>query len=55
MNYDLWSQFYSWCVSDNPFQEQQTDKYFNYGKKGYRFCEIGLMVDNLSEHQIEAL
>jgi hypothetical protein len=32
-----------------------TDKYFNYGKKGYRFCEIGLMLDNLSEHQIEAL
>jgi hypothetical protein len=21
-----------------------TDKYFNYGKKGYRFCEIGLML-----------
>jgi hypothetical protein len=32
-----------------------TDKYFNYGKKGYMFCEIGLMLDNLSEHQIEAL
>jgi superfamily II DNA or RNA helicase len=32
-----------------------TDKYFNYGKKGYRFCEIGLMLYNLSEHQIEAL
>jgi replicative superfamily II helicase len=30
-------------------------KYFNYGKKGYRFCEIGIMLDNLSEHQIEAL
>jgi replicative superfamily II helicase len=25
------------------------------GKKGYRFCEIGLMLYNLSEHQIEAL
>jgi hypothetical protein len=26
-----------------------TDKYFiNYGKKGYRFCEIGLMLENLS-------
>jgi hypothetical protein len=25
-----------------------TDKYFNYGKKGYRFCEIGLMLYNLS-------
>jgi superfamily II DNA or RNA helicase len=32
-----------------------TDKYFNYGKKGYMFCEIGLMLDNLSKHQIEAL
>jgi hypothetical protein len=32
-----------------------TDKYFNYGKKGYRFCEIGLMLYSLSEHQIEAL
>jgi hypothetical protein len=33
-----------------------TDKYFiNYGKKSYRFSEIGLMLDNLSEHQIEAL
>jgi hypothetical protein len=33
-----------------------TDKYFiNYGKKGYRFCEIGLILDNLSEHQIEAV
>ena len=27
-----------------------TDKYFNYGKKGYRFCDIGLMLYNLSEH-----
>jgi hypothetical protein len=34
---------------------KMTDKSFNYGKKGYRFCEIGLMLDNLSEHQIEAL
>ena len=34
---------------------KMTDKYFNYGKKGYRFCEIGLMLYNLSEHQIEAL
>jgi replicative superfamily II helicase len=32
-----------------------TDKYFNYGKKGYSFCDIGLMLYNLSEHQIEAL
>jgi hypothetical protein len=33
-----------------------TDKYFiNYGKKSYRFSVIGLMLDNLSEHQIEAL
>jgi superfamily II DNA or RNA helicase len=35
--------------------KETTDKYFNYGKKGYKFCEIGLMLYNLSEHQIEAL
>jgi hypothetical protein len=32
-----------------------TDKYLNYEKKGYRFCETGLILDNLSEHQIVSL